>query len=107
MNTGPMSRQLEHDRENLLALMQDTLRRQPIPCVNGGLACRFWTSDERADLKRAAVECGACPVLSQCRAYGLAHPKEQGIYGGLTKPERVRMAREAQQDTATASGEGS
>jgi WhiB family redox-sensing transcriptional regulator len=37
--------------------------------------------------------CSRCPVSDLCRAYGLAHPGELGIWGGLTEAERVHERR--------------
>ena len=93
---GPMDRTLAHDRESLVELMGATLRRQRIPCINGDLPSRFWTSDNRADFNKAAADCGQCPVVTQCREYGIYSGKgEEGVYGGLGKTARARMADES------------
>ncbi|MBO1751718.1 WhiB family transcriptional regulator [Actinotalea sp. BY-33] len=52
-----------------------------------------WTSDDATDQQHAANLCGPCPALTACRTYGLAHPKEAGVIGGLTEPQRRRGAR--------------
>lgn len=33
--------------------------------------------------------CGKCWMAVECRAYGLAHPEVHGIWGGLTKKQRM------------------
>lgn len=43
----------------------------------------------------AARICPTCPVLDECRAYGIANPNEVGIYGGMTQTERRATASEA------------
>ena len=47
-----------------------------------------WTSDDEAEQALAARLCPACPALGPCGAYGLAWPKEQGVYGARTEHER-------------------
>lgn len=55
------------------------------------LPCTFdprWISEDTAELHDAARHCAGCPVLDPCRAFGLAHPRELGVYGGLTGAQR-------------------
>lgn len=47
-----------------------------------------WISDDPADQEYAARRCVPCRAVPECQAYGLAHPKEEGVYGGLTYLER-------------------
>lgn len=54
-----------------------------------------WTSDRPDEQAYGARLCERCPALDQCRAYGLAFPKEAGVYGGLTDLERRTSARKA------------
>ena len=47
---------------------------------------------ENTKTKRAKEICATCPVLYDCRAYGLELAKQydtHGIFGGLTKQERT------------------
>ncbi|MGY4642808.1 WhiB family transcriptional regulator [Cellulomonas sp. URHB0016] len=60
-----------------------------IPCRLGPAdttAC--WTSDDPAQQEYAARRCVPCQAVAECRAYGLAHRDEVGVYGGLTDAER-------------------
>jgi WhiB family redox-sensing transcriptional regulator len=50
-------------------------------------------ADDTKTVHLAKAVCARCPVVEQCRAYGLAHPCEVGIWGGLTERERSRERR--------------
>ncbi len=55
--------------------------------------------NESTDLEAAAKKiCNACPVRSQCLAYGLHEPA--GIWGGRTVRERRRIRRTMAQASA-------
>ncbi|MFV8169689.1 WhiB family transcriptional regulator [Mycobacterium sp. DBP42] len=46
-------------------------------------------SDEPEDQEQAKQICADCPVLMQCRSYGLTTGRQEGgIWGGLTEKER-------------------
>lgn len=65
-----------------------------VPCRWGPLAERFaWTDDALEVQAEAAAACDPCPALEPCRAYGLAHPKEAGVLGGLTERDRAAACR--------------
>ncbi len=85
---------LRHDWLNLSALIEGTAHRQVVPCFNGaGLRHAHWTSDNASERNEAARECATCPIVTQCRQYGIDHPKETGVYGGLNERERVKEAK--------------
>lgn len=44
--------------------------------------------EERRTLQTAIELCHECPVVAECRAYGIAHPELYGVWGGLTTWER-------------------
>lgn len=44
---------------------------------------------------RAKAVCGACPVMDQCRAYGMG--EKFGIWGGLSQRDRDRIRRKRRQ----------
>ncbi|WP_369345400.1 WhiB family transcriptional regulator [Demequina oxidasica] len=91
----PMPPALVADWRSLNALIESTHERQPVPCRSGDvLPPSFWTSDDPAEATLAAEECARCPVKEPCQRYGIAHPKEVGIYGGLNEAQRRQVSRE-------------
>ncbi|WP_428094746.1 WhiB family transcriptional regulator [Demequina sp.] len=85
MPTLPNS--LAHDWPQLVALVDRY--RDDTPCRTGHHApCAWFTSDDEREQRAAAGSCAICPVLDACREFGLTHPKEVGVYGGLTTSER-------------------
>ena len=59
---------------------------QPPPCrVLDGLA---WIAEDPGEQSVAARACQTCPALDPCRTYGLAHPREYGVYGAMTTGQR-------------------
>lgn len=60
----------------------------PTPCYDDD---RF-LSDTDPLQALAAPRCAECPILDQCRTYGLAWPEELGVYGGLTQKARQAAA---------------
>ncbi len=93
--------ELAHDWRNLADLIEATAHRQVVPCFNGTeLPHGHWTSDSLAERNKAAKECGKCPVIDQCRQYGVQHPKESGVYGGLVETQREQIAKEQARERA-------
>lgn len=45
------------------------------------------------DTRQAKAICAGCPVVEQCRSYGLAYPELRGIWGGLSERGRARARR--------------
>jgi hypothetical protein len=85
---------LAHDWSGLMALVEATAQRQTVPCRNGQQTPpAWWTSDAPREQTAAATACGTCPVLAQCRAYGIDHTTETGVYGALTDRDRAQVAR--------------
>ena len=37
--------------------------------------------------------CDTCPVRTPCAAWAMAHPSEQGVWGGMSERERDRARR--------------
>lgn len=64
---------------------------------DSALPCRsapdLWFSDNLADIDRAKRNCARCPIWQECRAWGLDHPDEWGVWGGLSARDRNRMRR--------------
>jgi hypothetical protein len=63
-----------------------------VPCQEASDP-RPWTSDNAAEAGRAIHACYLCDMVAECRAYGVAYPKETGIIGGLTSSERQKINR--------------
>lgn len=92
---------LRHDYQNLTALVADYAERQTVPCFNGTETPReWWTSDRLSQRNTAAKACGPCPVLTQCRQWGIDHPQEVGALGGLVETDRERAAKEQTKERA-------
>lgn len=87
----------EHRRLLLDVLDHWQDRGLRIPCRTGDIAgTSRWTSDHDGAQAQAAAACDPCPALEPCRAYGAAHPREAGVYGGITERDRTpRPRREA------------
>lgn len=47
------------------------------------------------DVRQAKAICRLCPVVDDCRAYGLEFPELDGVWGGLSARERRRPRPEA------------
>ncbi|MCB2175602.1 MAG: WhiB family transcriptional regulator [Actinomycetales bacterium] len=64
-----------------------------VPCREVDVPERsIWTSDDPEDQELAARLCVGCAGVKACDAYGLAWPKEAGVYGGRTDLERRKAA---------------
>ena len=68
-----------------IALQEVLESHRPLPCESDPAS---WTADDSREQRYAAHACLDCPVLWECRAYGIKYPDERGAYGGLTFRER-------------------
>jgi len=94
---------LEHSWRNLTDLIDATAHRQVVPCRNGrNVPHAYWTSDSLSERNIAAKACGPCAAITQCAAYGIANPKESGVYGGLTEGQREQAAKETRNQRSQA-----
>ena len=63
-----------------------------VPCISYPDA---WFPDTQDDTVRHYREakklCGSCLVIRECAAYAIKH-EDHGLWGGLTPPERDRIA---------------
>lgn len=50
----------------------------------------FFSSSAKAK-KLVREYCASCPVLFECRNFGLNHPEIEGAFGGLSPLERRRQ----------------
>ena len=94
-----MDRGSHHDRHPTTAGRCGVTGEWPAWMSSPDLPCRgrtamFVTFDRESRqvresrVRRAKKLCSVCPHLAECRAWGLAHLEEYGIYGGLTETER-------------------
>ena len=97
-----MSAEREADRAALLAEVdRHEVAGLRIPCRFGPLAhTARWTSDDDRAQALAAAACDGCPALDSCHAYGAAHPREAGVYGGRTEHDRWGQADRARRAAA-------
>jgi WhiB family redox-sensing transcriptional regulator len=56
----------------------------------------MWFPHKTDPALKATAICNTCPVLDQCKDYGLAHPDLQGLWGGLTEDEREHIRKGVQ-----------
>ncbi|MCB2177570.1 MAG: WhiB family transcriptional regulator [Actinomycetales bacterium] len=64
-----------------------------VPCREVPVPERgIWTSDDHEAQDLAARLCVGCAGVIACQAYGLAWPKEAGVYGAMTEHERRKAA---------------
>lgn len=53
-----------------------------------------WFPDKGSSSQVAKKICGECPVIDECLQFALEN-REQGIWGGTSHSERLRMIRRA------------
>ena len=51
------------------------------------------------EIRNAKALCGICPVRMQCLQYAVANPELQGIWGGLTPKERLKLRNKSRTGT--------
>ncbi|RBY94830.1 WhiB family transcriptional regulator [Blastococcus sp. TBT05-19] len=61
----------------------------PSPCQESAVP-DAWFEAKGVLLAEARRGCDDCPVQPECLAYALA-ADEEGLWGGLTRPERTRL----------------
>lgn len=52
---------------------------------------RFLTSNDPGDYAAGRAICKGCPVRPECLEHALRVPETEGLWGGLTPPERKRL----------------
>jgi len=60
-------------------------------CQGLGTAAPFAAPGSKEATTFAKIFCERCPVRDECLAFALAVGEFQGVYGGLTGPERRRL----------------
>jgi WhiB family redox-sensing transcriptional regulator len=63
----------------------------------------FPVGDDIGDIARAKAVCAGCPVADECLAFAIQTNQPEGIWGGTTAQERVKLRRRWMQDLREAS----
>ena len=65
------------------------------PCMVSDPEAWFVTTTQGRSREVVNVKklCESCPVQRECLAYAVANPELQGIWGGLTSKERLKLRR--------------
>ena len=81
------------------ALMDAIEETGQTPCTNAPQF--FFASDDQdwgekmANVNAAKKLCSLCAVRLQCLEYALAAREHDGVWGGLSAPERIKLIRAA------------
>lgn len=57
----------------------------PVPCTGVG---DEWFLTKPVEIEFAKKSCAGCWMREDCAEYGIEHPDESGVWGGLTQRER-------------------
>lgn len=69
------------DATEQLHLAIAALPHYAVPCIADGHS-RDWVCEDEAATARAVEACGACPLLAQCEAFGIATRAEGVVLAG-------------------------
>lgn len=67
--------------------------RKDAACSGADADTFFPIGEDEALAAPAKEVCAACPVQEQCLQYALATNQTEGVWGGMTGPERRRLRR--------------
>lgn len=67
--------------------------RDEAACTGSDIDVFFPVGDDEEATAIAKEICAACPVREACLGYALSTNQTEGIWGGLTGPERRRLRR--------------
>jgi WhiB family redox-sensing transcriptional regulator len=73
-----------------LALARVLADHGPAPCEKGDPEL-WWPV--RGGSPDAVAGCEVCPVRTECLAYAVAADERDGVWGGLTRDERLQIVR--------------
>ena len=90
-----------HNNTLLIHTQTYNFYAKPVPALPGA-ACRDAGIDpdmfypypkrlDRATLKVVKSICGKCPVQLECLEYAMENDEEFGIWGGLTRKQRISL----------------
>ncbi len=74
-----------------LALARVLADHGPAPCEEGDPEAWWPVRGDSPD----AAGCEVCPARTECLAYAVAADERDGIWGGLTRADRVQVGRGA------------
>ncbi|MEO3757066.1 WhiB family transcriptional regulator [Mycobacterium sp. B14F4] len=64
-------------------------------CAGVNVAVFYPNSGDKAGVQRAKAICGSCPVRRECLAWAVGRREMHGVWGGMTRRERLALARQA------------
>jgi WhiB family transcriptional regulator, redox-sensing transcriptional regulator len=67
--------------------------REGAACADRSDVDFFAPPDNRGQVERALAICSICPVIDDCLAFAIETNQNDGIWGGLTAKERLRIRR--------------
>jgi hypothetical protein len=71
----------------------DNFWRLDAECAAPDIDSEMFFPAKGTDTREPKKVCARCEVREECLAYALAHPREQGIWGGTTEFERTKLRR--------------
>ena len=78
-------------RRQRLDLAQVLAEHGPTPCEDGEPA--MWWPPASGSSADAVSGCEVCPATVECLAYAVAADDREGVWGGLTRAERLGLTR--------------
>lgn len=63
-------------------------------------------ADDEEAISIAKSVCESCVFIVPCDEWGMAHPKEAGVFGGKTSEERVKIIRNIRREKRRLHGKG-
>lgn len=67
--------------------------REDAACAGTDTSVFFSPGEDEALNAEAKAVCATCPVADLCLQYALATNQTEGVWGGMTGPERRRLRR--------------
>jgi hypothetical protein len=65
-------------------------------CTNSGVDSNIFFPEGYSDVEstyKAIMVCGVCPVQEECLEYACTYPSVEGVWGGVTRSNRVKYKR--------------
>lgn len=77
--------------------------REAAACFDRPDVTFFPSPEDEAGVSSAKALCASCPVMDDCLAFAIETNQPDGVWGGTTPAERVRLRRRWLQDLREAS----